>query len=119
MKRIQSIKVMGIFNETAMLHYAAFITNNLMKGKTVKVYGDPRTREKFKEVITEYLGPKVISSIKIIPLPNTVTAAMRVNRGQSNSACLFINAEGKFFAELKETITPVRLSSALFVDSVI
>ena len=118
MKRIQSIKVLGIFNESAMLHYTAFIANNLMKGKTVKVYGDPRTRAKFKEMIADYLGPKVIASIKIVPLPNTVGTAQRVNRGQFDCACLFISAEGKFFPTLKETITPVRSVSALFVDSI-
>ncbi|UKS71916.1 hypothetical protein MOA67_gp050 [Klebsiella phage KpLz-2_45] len=119
MKRIQSIKVLGTFNESAMLHYSAFIANNLMKGKTVKVYGDPRTRAKFKEVITDYLGPKLIASIKVIPLPNTLAMAQRINRGQVDCACLFISSEGKFFPTLKESLTPVRSMSALFVDAVI
>ena len=119
MKRIQSITTLGIFNDSVMLHYTAFIANNLMKGKTVKVYGDPRTREKFKEMIVDYLGPKVIDKINIVPFPVSVRSAENVGRGNKDTAFLFINAAGKFFPTIEKQIQPVRTNAALFVDSII
>lgn len=119
MKRIQSIRVIGIFNNTALLHYAAFILNNLVKGKTVKVYGDPATRKKFTEMIELYLGPAVIDKINVVPFPVSVRSAEKVGRGNKDTAFLFINAAGKFFPTIEKQIQPVRTNAALFVDSII
>lgn len=119
MKRIQSIRVTGTFNNTALLHYAAFILNNLVKGKTVKVYGDPATRKKFTEMIELYLGPAVIDKVKVVPFPVSVLSAEKVGRGEKDTAFLFISSTGKFFPTIERTIEPTRSCSALFVDSII
>lgn len=119
MKRIQSIRVVGVFNNTALLHYAAFIISNLVKGKTVKVYGDPVTRKKFTEMIELYLGPAVIDKVKIVPFPVSVRSAEKVGRGDKDTAFLFINSAGKFFPTIEKQIQPTRSNTALFVDSII
>lgn len=119
MKRIQSIRVTGIFNNTALLHYSAFILNNLVKGKTVKVYGDPATRKKFTEMIELYLGPAVIDKINIVPFPVSVRVAENAGRGAKDTAFLFINSTGKFFPTIERTVEPVRSCSALFVDAIV
>ncbi|WP_107333955.1 hypothetical protein [Klebsiella pneumoniae] len=119
MKRIQSIRVTGTFNNTALLHYAAFIISNLVKGKTVKVYGDPATRKTFTEMIGLYLGPAVFDKVKIVPFPVSVLSAEKVGRGEKDTAFLFINAAGKFFPTIEKQIQPTRSNTALFVDSIV